>query len=637
MSLGLLPCRYGYFDAHDGSYVVSDPRTPRPWVNVISNGDWSFVVSQTGSGYSWRGNAAQNRITRSNQDLIEDDWGKYLYIRDTDSGEFWSAAWMPLRQDPGAYRVRHAPGHSTFTATHNGIASELEVFAVPGAPVELQMLTLRNPGTTPRRLDVTSYFQWVLGHFPDEHREFHRLFVDSRWDQGLGCLYVEKHLWGFPDEKGRHNNVSWPYTAFPMAFPRASSFDADKESFLGMYGDESHPRAMREPDLARRAGRYGDPAASLRVPVTLGPGEERVVVFRLGAAEHGTESAEELARCYTDPEAAARALRQVEQEWSDLLYAEKVETPDQATNLMVGTWLKYQAVSGRLRALSGYYQVSGGYGFRDQLQDSLVYLPLRPELTRRQILLHAAHQFQEGDVLPWWLQIGGWGPRTRCSDDLLWLPYVTTAYLAETRDEAILDQRVPFTDGNEASRYEHCRRAIERVFHRFSPRGIPLMGDNDWNDGLSAVGTEGKAESFWVGEFLHVVLGEFVPVAESRGDAAFADRCREVRENLSVSLNRHGWDGSWCLQATTDSGQTVGPPSEWGFRYTRMFRGATYEIRVDNPAHRSGGVARLEVDGEVIEGNVIPDFGDRATHRVWVALEERLPVGQRESKERRQR
>jgi cellobiose phosphorylase len=225
---------------------------------------------------------------------------------------------------------------------------------------------------------------------------------------------------------------------------------------------------------------------------------------------------------------------------------------------MTNFWAKYQAISCRLWGKSAFYQVSAGYGFRDQLQDSQVFLVGDPAYTRRQLLLHAAQQFVEGDVLHWWFSIRGGGPRTNCSDDLLWLPFILDAYLLETADDAILDEVVPYLNGPAGTLYDHCKRAIERSFSRFSPRGVPLMGDHDWNDGLSAVGTLLRGESFWVAEFLYLILGNFIPLAQRRGDTAFAERCAVIRQSVCEALNRHGWDGAWYLQATTDDGRLLG-------------------------------------------------------------------------------
>lgn len=549
---------YGYFSPDGREYVVTTPLTPRPWGNVISNGDYSLLISQTGSGYSWRGNAGQNRITRSFQDLIRDNWGKYLYIRDVGRNTYWSAAYKPVMHPYERYEAAHGIGYSRFTQVVDGIESVLTVFVAADAPVEVMRLTLTNHSADARDLDVTSYAEWLLGFAPDEHREFHKLFIDTSADAEARAVFARKCLWGFPDDKGRHNNVDWTFTAFMAVSEPLKSFDCDKETFIGMYNNDDHPKAMIEPTLAGRTGRFTDAIAALQVAVSLQPGESKTVVFTLGAAEDGREDAHDLIARYTSVEASDAAFQAVGAFWSRFLDGEQVETPDDALNFMTNIWAKYQAISCRLWGKSALYQVSAGYGFRDQLQDSQIFLVGDPAFARKQLLMHAAQQFIEGDVLHWWFSLRGGGPRTNCSDDLLWLPFILHSYLQETGDHALLDEPIPYLNAPAEPLYDHCKRAIERSFSRFSPRGVPLMGDHDWNDGLSAVGTLLKGESFWVAEFLYMILGSFAPLARGRGDERFAGRCDVVRDSLKAALNQHGWDGEWYLQATTDDGLLLG-------------------------------------------------------------------------------
>lgn len=411
--------QYGHFTDDGREYIITTPFTPRPWGNIISNGDYSLMVSQNGSGYSWRGNAGQNRITRSFQDLIKDNWGKYLYIRDLKRGAFWSATFKPVMRDYDRFEVAHGPGYSRFTQQIAGIESVLTVFVAADAPVEVMQLTLTNLGSEARELDVTSYAEWGLGFAPDEHREFHKLFIETSADEGLQAVFARKCLWGFPDDKGRHNNVDWPYTAFMAASEPLKSFDCDKESFLGLYANDDRPAAMSQPELTRTHGRFGDPIAALQVAVSLQPGATKTVVFTLGAAEDCKEDARDLIRRFTGVGQSEAALENVHRFWSRFLDTECVQTPDDAFNFMTNTWAKYQALSCRLWGKSAFYQVSAGYGFRDQLQDSQIFLINEPEYARKQLLMHAGQQFIEGDVLHWWFTIRGGGPRTNCSDDLL--------------------------------------------------------------------------------------------------------------------------------------------------------------------------------------------------------------------------
>jgi len=549
---------YGYFSEDGREYVITNPLTPRPWGNVISNGDYGMLVSQTGSGYSWRGNAGQNRLTRSFQDLIKDNWGKYFYIRDLRRNVYWSAAYKPVMHPYQTFSVVHGIGYSKFYQKIEDIQSELVQFVSIDDPVEIFHLKLTNESAEERELDITSYVEWLLGFAPDEHREFHKLFIDNSADVANGTLCARKCLWGFADDKGRYNNTDWPYTAFMAVSEPLKSYDCDKESFLGMYRNDDQPQAMLLPRLAGRSGRFVDAIAALQVQVLLAPGESKSIVFTLGMAEDGKEDAATLVLRYTSPEKAEHALQDVNVFWSRFIDTEVVETPDEALNFMTNYWLKYQSISCRLWGKSGLYQVSAGIGFRDQLQDSQIFLVSEPEYVKKQILLHAGHQFIEGDVYHWWFTIRDGGPRTNCSDDLLWLPFILDSYLKETADYAILDEKAPYLNGPAEPLYNHCKRAIERSFSRFSPRGVPLMGDHDWNDGLSAVGTMLKGESFWVGEFLYMILGNFIPVARMHGDSTFADKCAVVRESLKDTVNRHGWDGNWYLQATTDDGLLLG-------------------------------------------------------------------------------
>lgn len=552
----LFESKYGYFTKDGKEYVITNPYTPRPWVNVISNGDYSIIASHTGSGYSWRGNAGQNRITRLYQDLIKDNWGKYYYIRDIESGRFWSATWKPVKAEYQFYEVVHGIGYTIYKHKVDNIYSELRVFVAIDSPVEFAWLTLKNEDNKTRKLDVTSYFEWVLGNFPDEHREFHKLFIDPSFENNT--IYVKKYLGQFPDEKGRWNNTDWDHIAFHSVSAPVKSFTCDKESFIGMYGSEEHPQAMRTNTLPNKCDRFGDACASLQVEIELAPGEMKEIVFTIGAAKIGEEDPKTLAQRYTNIDSARNELENVKKFWMDMLERELVETPDDGLNVMTNYWLKYQAISGRIWAKSGYYQVSAGYGFRDQLQDAQIFFAIKPELARKQILLHAAHQFQEGDVLHWWFTIRGGGPRTHCSDDLLWLPFITQEYIKETLDYSILDEVVPFVDGGQATLYEHCKRAIEKSFKRFSPRGLPLIGENDWNDGMNAVGTDWKGESIWLAHFMYKLLDDFIPLMEQKGDLRFAKKCKDVMETLKESVNKYAWDGEWFIRATKDNGEEVG-------------------------------------------------------------------------------
>jgi cellobiose phosphorylase len=548
--------RYGSF-SHDGTeYVVTTPLTPRPWINVISNGDYGFTVSQAGGGYSWRTHAQLNRLTRWEQDLVKDEWGKFIYIRD-EKDNLWSAGWKPVCVKPESYRCRHGIGYTVIESRNFGIETDLCMFVPNDAPLEIWHLTLRNVSRRTRTLNLYTYLEWGLGQAPDWHREFHKSFMETGYDEAARTISASKRLWEVPTDRG-HWNTDWPYVAFHSSSLKPASFDTDRESFLGLYGGVARPAGVMMKRLKKRSGNWLDPCASLHHVVTLKPGETREIVYTLGCADSASQAAN-LASEYTTVGAARTALDGVAARWKGILGTVSVATPEPSMDLMENVWLKYQAISGRMWGRTAYYQTGGAFGFRDQLQDSQLWLAIDPDQTARQLRLHARHQFADGTVYHWWHPISELGLRNRISDNLLWLPYVMNAYIQETADFALLDSREPFGDDESgASMYDHCVLAIDSALGRFSTRGLPLIGDGDWNDGLSAVGIAMKGESVWLGHFIHRILLDFSPIAARRGDAPRAARYESRAAALRESLNTLAWDGRYYFGATKDSGEKIG-------------------------------------------------------------------------------
>jgi cellobiose phosphorylase len=549
---------YGHFSDDGLEYVITTPDTPKPWVNVISNGDHGLVVSQAGGGYSFRQHANLNRLTRWSQDLLRDEWGKWLYLRDEETGAFWSATYMPTRHETTYYRCRHGLGYTVFEQRVGDIESELTVFAAPDKPCEIWKLELRNVGTKPRKLSATSYFEWNLGA-PDPHREFHKLFIVPEFAPAQNALFARKLLWEVPTDRG-HWNTDWNYVAFHGASEAPASFDCDKASFVGRHRGPERPQAMETPDLAGNADRWGDACASLRLGVTLAPGASHTLIFTLGAGDDRAQ-ADELIAAYGNVAAADTALAGVKAAWQAKVDAVKVETPDPAFDLLTNVWLKYQAISGHMWARAAYYQQSGAFGFRDQLQTSQIWLPIDPSGMRQQLVLHAKHQQQDGTVLHWWHPLTEQGHVTKMTDDMLWLPFMTISYLEETADFALLDELVPYYDGGEGTFREHCQRAIGVVLGRMSPRGLPLIGEGDWCDGFSAVGLAWKGESIWLGHFLYRVLTDWATLDERLGVFTHAPDWRIAADSVYEALNTHGWNGDWFLCATKDDGTPMGDSS----------------------------------------------------------------------------
>jgi cellobiose phosphorylase len=548
--------KYGYFDAERNEYVITRPDTPKPWVNIISTGAYGFTISQAGSGYSWRDHAQFNRITRWDQDLTRDNWGKYIYIRDEDSGRFWSPTPKPAGSELKNFSCRHGTGYTVISGVCREIESELRLFADMDAPVEVWELKLKNTSGKRRKLSLFTYLEWCLGVSPDWHREFDKIFITTEFEKKTGIFWATKTRWGLPDPSGRPWARPYEFVGFHATFPKAESFDSDQREFLGVLGENGCPKAVRAGRLSKLQGRCNDGVASLQSSIVLKPGESKTVVYLMGATRT-REEARKIVTRYSAKGAAEKAVRKVQDYWRGLLGELEVKTPDPSVDLLVNQWLPYQAISCRMFGRTAYYQTGGAYGYRDQLQDSQATLPLDAKLCREHLERAARHQFSDGTTFHWWHPITEDGQKKKNSDDLLWLPFVMTRYIQETGDTAFLEKKVPFFDKGGATMREHCRAAIEQVLARPNPRGIPTMVEGDWNDGLSCIGFDGVSESIWLGEFLYGILTDWCEVldliddAEARRNAA---RYRKAAEKVKKAINKHAWDGDWYIRATYSKG-----------------------------------------------------------------------------------
>lgn len=556
--------QYGYFTSQGREYVITRPDTPRPWANVISNGDYGIIETQTGSGFSWKGNSNLSRITRWDQDLIRDNWGKYIYLRDKDTGHFWSGTWKPCMPRYDFFEVRHGQGYSVLTSELYGIRFEKTIFVDIEDPVEIWNVVVTNTSRKKRQISLFTYFDWCLGSWTDTHREFQKTFIETWIDKKNGCIHGVKRA---PLVPGFISTgvTEKPLQGFHAAYPKPVAYDGDKEAFLGRYGETNAPAAVVEGKCRNSEGKWGDAAASLQVDVDLLPGGSKTIIFMLGSTRT-REEAERIIKKYSNEKTTSLELSRVKALWDSFVLATEVETPDQALNFMTNIWMKYQAISARIWGKCAYYQSSGGNGFRDQLQDCQIFFSTRPELAKKQILLHAEQQFPDGTVYHWWHPGTNIGAITNCSDDLLWLDFITLNYLDETADETILDISVKFLPDpkdpgkktTSGTLYDHLLRAIDKVLTRFSPRGLPLIGECDWNDGLSHVGTKWKGESIWLGHFLYGILNRMTPWMEKRGDKEKAAKYQKCAAALKKAVNKYGWDGEWYLGATRDDGRPLG-------------------------------------------------------------------------------
>ena len=547
-------------------YLGPGERTPMPWINVIANPRIGFTVSEAGAGYTWAENSAENRLTPWSNDPVRDTPGEALYLRDEETASIWSPTPMPAPAS-APYLVRHGAGYTLFEHHSHGLRQQLRMFVVPDSPVKVIALRLENLWQRPRRLTATYYAQWVLGTSPECTFQY----VVPEYEPDANAL-LALNPYG-AEFAGRY--------AFLAASQRPHGLTADRIEFLGSMGDVQRPAALTRVGLAGAVRAGLDPCAAIQLHVELRPGEAKEVFFLLGQGVD-REEAVRLAKCYGDPTEMEAAWRGMRAGWDDLLGAVTVATPDPAMDLMLNRWLLYQALSCRVWGRSALYQSSGAFGFRDQLQDAMALVHAAPAVAREHILLAARHQFEEGDVLHWWHPPSGRGIRTHCSDDLLWLPFVTAHYVAATGDETVLAERVPFLMGDplrpdEQERYglyastaetytlhEHCRRALEKG-STSGAHDLPLIGTGDWNDGLNRVGIGGQGESVWLGWFLHATLSRFASVCELIGQGNEAAGYRQRAERTRAALELGGWDGKWYRRAYFDDGEPLGSSQnpEW--------------------------------------------------------------------------
>ncbi len=558
----------GGFTADGSEYVIvlgKGKNTPAPWINVLANSTFGTLVSESGQAYTWTENAHEFRLTPWENDPVQDSAGEMFYLRDEETGKYWSPTPLPCR-GYGEYEIRHGFGYSVFEHIEDGIHSELWMYVAIDAAVKFAVLKVRNDSNQQRHLSATGYIEWVLG--------------DLRSKNAMHVV-TEIAASGALLARNRYNTEFGERTAFFNATtsrlnPTMRSVTCDRVEFLGRNGSYQHPAAMTRSRLSGRVGAGLDPCSVIQLTFELAQGQTRELVFTLGAG-HNTEEAEMLIHRFRGPVAAQDALINIRQYWQRTLSTVQIKTPDLAVNVLANGWLLYQTLSCRIWGRSGYYQSGGAFGFRDQLQDVMALVHAEPQLFRAHLLLSAAHQFTEGDVQHWWHPPSGRGLRSRCSDDYLWLPFAICRYVECTGDISVLDESVVFlqgrplnadeesyydlpTIGESASLYQHGVRAILHGL-QFGEHGLPLMGSGDWNDGMNLVGIHGRGESIWLGFFLYNILIRFAKLAQQYGDTKFADTCNDASKTLQLQLENNGWDGAWYRRAYFDDGTPLGSTS----------------------------------------------------------------------------
>ena len=560
----------GGFGAQGGEYVTllgPGQSTPAPWINVIANPRFGFQVAADGSGFTWALNSREHQITPWSNDPVADRPGEVLYLRDEETGDVWGPTAAPIRDSGATYSARHGRGYSRFEHAAHGVELDLLMFVPMGDPIKISRLGIRNTSQRTRRLSITAYAEWVLG----TSRGASAPFILTDLDPDTGALFA-RNPW---------DAAFGPRVAFADLAGQQSQWTGDRSEFLGRHGTLEMPAALagRVP-LSGRTGAGLDPCCALQSSIALEPGESAQVVFFLGEADDAYAARSLLIRYrHADLD---EVFREVVEHWEQVLGAVQVKTPDRSLDIMLNGWMLYQALACRIWARTAFYQASGAYGFRDQLQDGMALAVARPDLTREHLLRAGGRQFIEGDLQHWWLPpvsagSTGQGVRTRISDDVVWLAYCAVQYIDTTGDAAVLDERLPFLEGRAlrpeehdaffmpgvsdetATLFEHCARALDHGL-RVGEHGLPLFGTGDWNDGMNRVGEKGKGESVWLGWFLQTTLMSFAPIAAARGEHTRAAHWLAHAAALQTSLER-AWDGDWYRRGYFDDGTPLGSAS----------------------------------------------------------------------------
>ena len=575
---------YGRFSPDGREFIITDYRTPRPWANVIANPRLGLTVSQTGCGFSWVDNSQLAVITRWNQDLTQDSSGRFMYLRDSDSGQAWSLSPAPVWPAYERFACRHGLGYTTFETLFNGIEAHWTLFAHAEDTLEFWRVELRNVSDRLRRLELCAYLEWNCGVAPSPRREFHKLFLETEFDRQRRAIVARGHMWEVPNPQFGQWNMDFPYVSALACTEPLLGVQADKLAFIGRYGDPRAPAALSQNVWKPELGRHGDAIAALRCGLELKPGETRGLGFVLAVGESRAGLEQRLDRSL-HVDLIDQALENVKAAWQARLAESRIDTPEPALNYLVNDWLRYQAISGRLWGRAGYYQQSGAFGFRDQLQDSQVWLTSEPARCRMQVNLHARHQFADGSVYHWWHPLSEQGHVTKMTDDLLWLAYVLANYIKETGGtspfwptrrrfwmnpnrcrcsstctgrssacsggpaRAACRTSAPAT-GTTASARSGCRSVASRS-------GSVSSWSDCWRIGAEiyrriAAGAAGKLDGDGAPRHAGDLLQQ-IPRAQSRA-AEFDLR----RMRLLAAINEHGWDGSWYIAATRDDGELLG-------------------------------------------------------------------------------
>ncbi|HEX5056163.1 MAG TPA: glycosyl transferase [Gammaproteobacteria bacterium] len=572
---------FGYFDDAAREYVITQPRTPYPWINYLGNEEFFSLISNTGGGYSFYKDARLRRITRYRYNNVPlDNGGKYFYVREGKT--VWSPGWKPVKTELDDYSCRHGLGYTVIKGAKNQLSAEVLYFVPNGFHGEVQKLTLHNESKKVKEFQVYSFLEWCLWNALDDTTNFQRNFSTGEVEVEGSVIYHKTEY------KERRNHYAFYSVNAPIA-----GFDTDRETFLGIYNDFDRPNVVFDGKPTNTVAHGWSPIGSHCLSVKLKPGEKKQFIFVLGYVENPDDKkwagkniinkapAKDMIARFNTPKKVDEALEALKQSWGELLDKYTIRSHDERLDRMVNIWHQYQCMMTFNMSRSASYFESGigrGMGFRDSNQDLIGSVHQVPERSRERILDIAATQFEDGSAYHQYQPLTKRGNDAiggNFNDDPLWLILSTCSYIKETGDFSILDEQVPFDNSpvKKASHFEHLKRSFYHVVNHLGPHELPLIGRADWNDCLNlncfstnpdesfqttTNKTDGKAESVMIAGLFVLYGQEFVELCKKIGKHDEAAQAQQHIDAMRRAIDQHGWDGEWFVRAYDYFGKKVG-------------------------------------------------------------------------------
>jgi len=563
---------YGYFTEDFREFVITNPETPRPWFNYMWNENYAGLISHGGGGFSYLETPRDNRISRMRYNCLPwDRPGRYILLKDTQSGDYWSLSWAPtLDRKYDLYEAHVGQGYTTIITEYKGIRAELTYFVPRDNNCEIWKVKLTNTSGEQRKIQIYAFQELMMGNALNDiiNQPNDKHFTDIRYNKEQQTLEATRRYWVLQTKSAsvEQPNFAWDYHVyFTMNLP-VKGFDSSLDSFIGKWRSEANPIAVEQGKMFNTEITAGEPVVALQSEIELGAGEVKDFSVFMGIGSRNQNNAYESLQIdrYRDNQFIEKKLSEVKSYWDDYLSHVKVDTPDESFNLMLNVWNQYQsAVTFDMARNSGFYHggLLFGTGMRDQFQDILGMVIAEPGRVRERLINALQFQFADGSTLHNFFKLTNHGERTHHSDTPLWIPFGLVEYLNETHDFTILEEVVKFHDGGEATVYEHMVRALDFAISDCTERGLPKIRKGDWNDTLDHIGPKGKGETIWGAFFLCYVLDKTFELLDHKKDTKVKERWQQAYNQIADVVNNIAWDGKWYVRAFRDNGQVVGSDS----------------------------------------------------------------------------